>query len=245
MHDLVSRIRVLSYAGDACPDEQDEARNWADDQNTALRNLVAMMPAMTLADAAAQLYVALGVLEYMEDFDFPPASIAKWVTKLRRMLCSVLPVAAEAAGLEPVVLAGEDAAKPSNSPSPCHGRLYRDRKGRSMSDVLEQLRAVADGRGSAPEKTEQHPDAELLRAVATYLDLRAEAAAIPRGAHQLPAPYVGNPELKPHWNNERIKRQQPGRPEPTYEDARSHSGRNLCEGNHCCDARTILPCLRL
>ena len=66
---------------------------------------------MTLADAAAQLYVAAGVVEYMEDFNLPPASVAKSVTKLRRMLRSVLPVVTEAAGLEIVALAGEHAAK--------------------------------------------------------------------------------------------------------------------------------------
>ena len=63
-----------------------------------------------------------------------------------------------------------------------------------MSDVLEQLRAIADGRGSAPDR-ELHPDADLLHSVATYLDLCAEAAAIEREARQRPVPYVGNPEF--------------------------------------------------
>jgi hypothetical protein len=63
----------------------------------------------------------------------------------------------------------------------------------NFADTLEQLRAVADGRGSAPEKTEQHPDAELLRAVARYLDLCAEASSIQREARQHPSPYVGTP----------------------------------------------------
>jgi hypothetical protein len=65
-----------------------------------------------------------------------------------------------------------------------------------MSDVLEQLRAIADGRGSAPDK-ELHPDAELLHAVATYLDLCAEVDAIDREARQRGAAFyrVGNPEF--------------------------------------------------
>ena len=37
VQDLVSRIRVLSDTADTCPDEQDTAREWMDDQDTALR----------------------------------------------------------------------------------------------------------------------------------------------------------------------------------------------------------------
>jgi hypothetical protein len=86
------------------------------------------MPARTLADAAAQIYVATGVVEYMEDFNLPPASIAKSVTKLRRTLRSVLPVVAEAAGLELAALAGNGCADRCASefpelapPSSCSG----------------------------------------------------------------------------------------------------------------------------
>jgi hypothetical protein len=65
-----------------------------------------------------------------------------------------------------------------------------------MSDILEQLRAIADGCCSARDK-EPHPDAELLLACATYLDLRAEAAAIEREARgdvqQQRGAYIGNP----------------------------------------------------
>lgn len=109
VHDLVRRIRVLNDTADVCEDD-DHARDWMDDQDLALRNLVATMPALTLADAAAQLYVAAGVVEYMEDFNLPPASVAKAVTKLRRMLRSILPVVTEAAGLE-LAAFGEHAAK--------------------------------------------------------------------------------------------------------------------------------------
>ena len=64
----------------------------------------------------------------------------------------------------------------------------------NFADTLAQLRAVADGRSSAPEKTEQHPDAELLQYRAAYLDLCAEIDAIYREARKLPVPYVGNPD---------------------------------------------------
>jgi hypothetical protein len=67
-----------------------------------------------------------------------------------------------------------------------------------MSDVLKQLRAVADGRSSAPDK-ELHPDAGLLRACATHLDLRADAAAIEReargGVQRKRGACIGNPEF--------------------------------------------------
>lgn len=63
-----------------------------------------------------------------------------------------------------------------------------------MSDVLEQLRAIADGRGSAPDK-ELHPDTELLRAAATYLDLCAEIETIWREAVKKPGARVGDAEF--------------------------------------------------
>ena len=64
-----------------------------------------------------------------------------------------------------------------------------------MSSTMEQLRAIADGRASAPDRTEHHPDAELLCACATYLELCADAAAIFREARNLPVPFVGNPQF--------------------------------------------------
>lgn len=57
-----------------------------DDQDAALRNRVATMQAVTLADAAAQLYVAMGVAEFIEDFKLSEVTIGQEVIKLRRML---------------------------------------------------------------------------------------------------------------------------------------------------------------
>jgi hypothetical protein len=126
VHDLVSRIRVLGDTADACADEHDTAREWMDDQDTALRNLIATMPAATLADAAAQLYVAMGMVDRLEDFEPSEASVAPEATKLRRIIRSVLPVVAEAAGLKMDALAGEyDARRCAGefpaSPAACSG----------------------------------------------------------------------------------------------------------------------------
>jgi hypothetical protein len=49
--------------------------------------------------------------------------------------------------------------------------------------TLQQLRAVADGRCSSPN-TELHPHADLPHACASYLELRADAAAIERKARR-------------------------------------------------------------
>jgi hypothetical protein len=110
VHDLVRRIRVLSDTADACPDDA-SARDWMDDQDSALRSLVATMPALTLADAAAQLYIATGVVSDMEVFELSEDDRARALTKLRRIMRSVFPVVAEAAGLELVALAGKQQAE--------------------------------------------------------------------------------------------------------------------------------------
>ena len=110
--DLVSRIRALSDAGeDGTRNGQLVVRDWLDDQEIALRGLVATMPAATLADAAAQLYVAMGVVEFMEDFKLSEGEIGAAVIKLRRMIRSILPVVAEAAGLSLDAIAGEGTAE--------------------------------------------------------------------------------------------------------------------------------------
>jgi len=78
----------------------EQALELAYDRDDALIDLIATLPATTIGDAAAQLCVAWREISYIDSFDLPKADLEAHHAKLRRMILSVLPVVAEAAGLD-------------------------------------------------------------------------------------------------------------------------------------------------
>lgn len=89
-------------ADDMCdekPHERDDRVMLLYDRDETLRDLLLTFRARTLGDAAAQLYAGFRVAEEME-VDLPIEERRRCVIKIKRALLSVLPLVAEAAGLD-------------------------------------------------------------------------------------------------------------------------------------------------
>ena len=111
IHDLGRRLAGLQAVYDAndSVNTRDEspavqtrataAREITFDQILAVQDVVATMPAVTLADAAVHVAVAANFAARIEGEAFSETELADIGTKIERMLLSILPVVAEAGGL--------------------------------------------------------------------------------------------------------------------------------------------------
>jgi hypothetical protein len=101
--------------------DTDEHKALLFDRADALRKLLLTSRAVTLGDAATQLYVGWLVSEEMHGFDLPKGDLQRCCLALRRVFLSTLPVVAAAASLDLAQLGSDPIADYAAREFPAEG----------------------------------------------------------------------------------------------------------------------------